>query len=273
MTEMTVLDRAHAAMEAGQDDPQARLRFYETLAASELYVLLEEEVEADPQAGGQAGDESVAPRCFEVEGQSFVLVFDREDRLADFAGGPAPYAAMTGRAVAEALAEGGLGLGVNLEVAPSSILLPAEAVAWLAGILSERPEELEARATSFRPPAGLPDRLLTALDARLATAGGLADLAYLVAVEYDNGAAGHMLGIIDAVPGAQDALARAVSDGLSFSGLEAAALDVAFFRGTDPAAARLARVGLRFDLPKPERREALPGAAPGMDPDRPPRLK
>ncbi len=269
MTEMTVLDRAHAAMQAEQDAPKARLRFYETLAASELYVLLEEAAETDPQAG----DESVAPRCFEVEGHAFVLVFDREDRLADFAGGPAPYAAMTGRAVAEALAQGGLGLGVNLEVAPSSILLPPEAVAWLAGVLSERPVELQARATSFRPPAGLPEPLLTGLDARLATAGGLADLAYLVAVDYDNGAAGHMLGIIDALPGAQDALARAVSDVLHFSGLEAAALDVAFFRGTDPVAARLARVGLRFDLPKPETSQARPGAAPGMDPDRPPRLR
>ena len=180
---------------------------------------------------------------------------------------------MTGRAVAEALTEGGLGLGVNLEVAPSSILLPPDAVAWLAEIVSERPVELEARATGFGPPGGLPERLLTGLDARLASAGGLADLAYLVAVDYDTGATGHMLGIIDALPGAEDALARAVAEVLSFSGLEAAALDVAFFRATDPAAARLARVGLRFDLPRPEISQVRPGAGPGRDPDRPPRLR
>lgn len=271
MTEMTVFDRAHAAMEAAQDDAEARLRFYQTVAASELYVLLEDE-EDGPEAGPADGD-SVVPRSFEVDGTAFVLVFDREDRLAAFAGGPAPYAAMSGRAVAEALAEGGLGLGINLEVAPSSILLPPEAVAWLAELLSERPEELQARATAFRPPGGLPERLLTGLDARLASAGGLADMAYLVAVDYDTGATGHMLGIIDALPGAEDALARAVSEVLSFSGLEAAALDVAFFRATDPAAARLARVGLRFDLPRPETREAMPGAALGRDPDKPPRLR
>ena len=268
MTDMTMLDVAHGAMEAAQDDGQARLRFYETLAASELFVLLEE---AETEAG--TGDDSVVPRSFEVEGHTFVLAFDREDRLADFAGGPAPYAAMTGRAVAEALTEGGLGLGVNLEVAPSSILLPPDAVAWLAEIVSERPVELEARATGFRPPVGLPERLLTGLDARLASAGGLADLAYLVAVDYDTGATGHMLGIIDALPGAEDALARAVAEVLSFSGLEAAALDVAFFRATDPAAARLARVGLRFDLPRPEISQVRPGAGPGRDPDRPPRLR
>lgn len=81
-----------------------------------------------------------------------------------------------------------------------------------------------------------------------------------------------MLGVIDAVPGAEGALARAVSDLLQFSGLEAAALDVAFFRAEDAAAARLARVGLRFDLPAAEA-AAVPGAAPGMDPAKPPRLK
>jgi hypothetical protein len=35
--------------------------------------------------------------------------------------------------------------------------------------------------------------------------------------------------------------------------------------------ARLAKVGLRFDIPEPE--EAPGPAAPGMDPDRPPRLR
>jgi len=60
---------------------------------------------------------------------------------------------------------------------------------------------------------------------------------------------------------------------LRFSGLEAAALDVGFFRASDPVAARLARVGLRFDLPKPETPAQVPGSAPGRDPDKPPRLK
>ena len=69
------------------------------------------------------------------------------------------------------------------------------------------------------------------------------------------------------------ALATAVSEVLSFSGLEAAALDVAFFRAEDPAAARLARVGLRFELPKPEPMAQTPGHAPGLNPDKPPRLR
>jgi hypothetical protein len=43
--------------------------------------------------------------------------------------------------------------------------------------------------------------LLTALDARLASAAGLARRAALVAVVYAGGRQGHLLGFIDAVPG------------------------------------------------------------------------
>lgn len=87
---------------------------------------------------------------------------------------------------------------------------------------------------------------------------------------YENGTTGHLLGVVDAVPGADAAIARAVSDVLALSGLEAALLDVGFFRSTDPAAARMALVGLRFDLPKPEETVR---PAPGTDPEKPPKLK
>src|SRR6056297_2042649 len=257
MTEQTLLDQAHAAMQAAPEDEAARLRFYEVLSGSELYLLLA----AEPEG------ENVTPELFEVGDAGFVLVFDREDRLAQFVGRSAPYAALSGRVVAGMLAGQGLGMGVNLEVAPSSILLPPEAMAWLVETVGEAPDEVEARAQEFAPPRGLPEGLLTALDARLAY------MAYLVETTYDSGAKGHLLGVIDAEPGAEGALAQAVSEVLRFSGLEAAALDVGFFRASDPVAARLARVGLRFDLPKPEAPAQVPGSAPGRDPDKPPRLK
>ena len=57
--------------------------------------------------------------------------------------------------------------------------------------------------------------------------------------------------MIDALSDAQGAIAQAVNEALTFSGLEAAALDVAFFASSDPIAAKLAKTGLRFDLPQP----------------------
>lgn len=260
MTDETHLDRSHAAMEAG--DEAARLRFYEVLTASELFLLLE----------GEAEGEQVVPQAFEVDDQAFVLAFDTEERLAGFAGQQADYVALSGRALTEMLAEEGLGLGLNLEQGPSAMLLPPEAMAWLAQTMQNVPQQVEAQPEAFHPPKGLPETLLTALDARLASAAGMADLAYLVGVTYDNDTQGHLLGVIDVVPGAEEALAKAVSEVLAFSGLDAAMLDVGFFRASDPAAARMALVGLRFDLPKPDA-VRVPGADPGMDPGKPPKLR
>jgi hypothetical protein len=260
---MTPLDQAHAAMEAAPEDGAARLRFYDRLAACEMFLLLEAEAEGD----------RVRPALFPVEGQNFALVFDREERLVEFVGKAAPYAALSGRRLAEMLAGQAIGLGVNLGVAPSSILIEATSVDWLAVTLTEAPEEVTARPEEITTPAGVPEALLTALDARLAAAEGLARMAYLVGATHAGGHQGHLLAFIDPVPGAEPALARAVGAALTFSGIEAGSLDVGFFRASDPVAARLARVGLRFDLPEAPKVEHVPGSAPGMDPDAPPRLR
>ncbi|WP_417243480.1 SseB family protein [Celeribacter sp.] len=258
----TAIDRAHAAMTAAPEDDNTRLRFYERVADAELFLLLEEE----PQ-----GDSPVTPRIFPVEDTQFVLVFDREERLAAFAGA-VPYVALSGRSLAQMLSGSGLGLGLNLTVAPSEMLLPPEAVEWLTETLGAAPTETEGTPEEITPPHGLPESLVTALDQKLAITGGLARLAYLAGVSYQGGTKSHILAFVDHVPGSEGALAKLVSEALIFSGVEAGALDVAFFRPSDPACAALARHGLRFDLPEPEVSGAGP-SAPGMDPSSPPKLR
>lgn len=259
--ELTPLDHAHAAMEAAPDNATARMRFYERLADAELFLLLTSEPDGD----------RIEPATYDLPDGPCVLVFDRELRLAAFAEGSAPYVALSGRVLAGMLAGQGIGLGLNLGVAPSAFLMPAEAVDWLAETLASAPEEVEARPTELTPPAGLPEALLESLDTKLALAAGLAHSAYLAGVTYEQGQRSHLLAFIDPVPGAEPSLARAANEALTFSEIEAGAIDVGFFAASDPMAARLARVGLRFDLPTPEP-VAGPGA-PGMDPDKPPRLR
>ncbi|MGR3434968.1 MAG: SseB family protein [Shimia sp.] len=260
MTPETPLDHAHAAQDGGD---ATRLRYMERVADAELFLLL----------AAEADGERVEPEVFEVEGDRFVLAFDREDRLATFAGRAVPYTALPGRALAAMLAGQALGVALNPDVAPSADLLGPEAIDWLHETLGEgTAEEIETRIAEIHPPAGLPEGLLTGLDAKLAAMPGAARLAYLAAATYgDGGGTGHVLAFVDAAPGAEPDLTRAVSEVLAFSGLEAAALDVAFLRAAAPLAARLARVGLRFDLP--QRAEPAPPKAPGTDPDRPPRLR
>ena len=260
MTEETPLDAAHAAMMASEDDDTARLRFYERVADVELFLLLE----AEP-----LGDQ-VSPVLLD---DGYVLVFDRAERLAAYVGHTAPYVALSGRAIAGMLEGQDLGMAVNIGVAPSEILLPAGAVAWLRDTLAQEAGEVEARIDRVLPPKGLPETLVAAIDAKLATATGMAAGAFLVAVDYHGGGRGHLLAFVGAIPRAQDALVRAASEALTFSGIEAGAMDVGFFAPSDPTVEKLARVGLRFDLPQGEGLQHTPRLPPGMDPAKPPILK
>lgn len=260
MTGATALDRAHEAMQAAPDDDLARLAFFERLAEGELLVLL----------SAESDGRTLDPEMFDAEGARFVLAFDRADRLAEFVGRPAPYAGLPGRTIAQMLAGQGIGLALNPEVAPSSILLEPEALDWLNQMLGNIPMQTTARPVSFDRPAGLPEAVLRALDRKLAKAEGLARLAYLASVTYENGAQGHLLAFVDAAPGAEPTLAAAVGEALTFSGIEAGAIDVSFLAASDPASAALARVGLRFDLPQPQ---PVVRVAPGSDPESPPRLR
>ncbi|MEM7519767.1 MAG: SseB family protein [Pseudomonadota bacterium] len=256
----TPLDLAHAAMTQAPEDDAARLRFYERIADVELFVLLEEEPSGD----------QISPLIWE---KGYLMVFDRAARLAAHVGKPAPYVALSGRAVAQMLEGQDLGLAVNIGVAPSEILLPAGAMAWLRETLDHEAGEIEAHIARVLPPAGLPEVLIASLDAKLASATAMAAGAYLVAVEYQGGGRGHLLGFVGAIPRAQEALVRAASEALTFSGIEAGAMDVGFFAPGDPTVEKLAKVGLRFDLPQGEALQQTPRLPPGSDPSKPPILK
>ncbi|MCX8225971.1 MAG: SseB family protein [Sulfitobacter sp.] len=261
MIDQTPLDVAHAAMMADDNNDTARLRFYERMADVELFLLLEDEPVAD----------QVSPVLLD---DAYVLVFDRIERLAAYVGHAAPYVALSGRAIAGMLDGQPLGMAVNMNVAPSAILLPDSAVAWLRDTLAHAPGQVEAKIDRVVPPKGLPETLIKAIDAKLATATGMAAGAWLVGVEYQGGGRGHLLGFVGAIPRAQDALVRAASEALTFSGIEAGAMDVGFFAPTDPTVEKLSKVGLRFDLPQMEPLQNTPRMeAPGSDPSKPPILR
>lgn len=259
---MTPLDTAHAAMMAAPEDAALRLAFYDRLAGSELLLLLT----AEPE------DDQIEPVTVEVDGATYVLVFDSEERLAGFMDGAAPYAGLPGRALVGMVAGQGIGLGLNLDVAPSSILLPPGAVDWLAETLGVTPDQAEARPRSLGPPVGVPEAMLAALDAKLAASAGAAQAAYLASAVYEDGRHGTLLAFVGAAPADEPRLAQAVSDALTFSGLEAGALDVVFLAPDEVAVAALARQGLAIALPDtPEPISPKAPRPPGSD--GPPKLR
>lgn len=258
MTE-TPLDIAHAAMMSDEDRDDLRLRFFEKLAEAELVLLLEKDPDGD----------AIEPEMFDLESGAVVLAFDGEERLAAFAHKTVPYVAMPGRALIALLAENGLGLALNFDVAPSSILLPHEALESIAAVLAVEPEEALGLPDEVLRPRNVPDLVLQSLDGRLGRAAGLARAALLAEAVYPEDRR-HVLAFLDTAPQAERALAKAVNEALVFAEAEDFALDVIFLASGEELARRLGRVALRFDLPKPETPKAPD--APGMDPERPPRL-
>ena len=120
---------------------------------------------------------------------------------------------------------------------------------------------------------GVPESMISALDTKLALAEGMARMAYLAAARYSDGRTGHILAVIDAAPGSEPALTQAINEVLVFSGIDAGVLDIGFFRAVDEVAARIAKVGLRFDLPQVKNPEHGARVPPGSDPAKPPILR
>lgn len=258
MTE-TPLDKAHAAMMATPEDDAARLVFFGTLAASELFLLLAK----DP-----VGDQ-IEPRTFKTEDGTYACIFDREDRLASFAEGPAPYAAISCRALASLLSGSGIGLLLNPSFT-SSFALASGGLEWLQNALSSDPTIATATPTEIFPPK-VPENLLRALDAKLASARDLATCAYLAEAKFETGHKSMILAFLDAQATAHTALANAMHEALVFSGSEAGRLDVIFVNTGSRIVEKLEKYALRFDLP--ERELPKPPKPPGFDPEVPPKLR
>ncbi len=257
------LDRAFAAMNARPDDETLAMQFYQTLAQTPLFLVLDQEV---------AGD-TVTPRLFDLPSGALVLAFETEDLLGAWTqdAGQVPYAVLPGRIIAQQLA--GLGreiaLGLNFGGA-SEVILPHAAMGWLAEMLDVAPQSVAARIVHVAAPQGLPDALTAALRRALP----LGTRAFLGAVKYDNGAMGHVLAVLDSA--AEDPIARAIAESLGFSGLEAGVLDVTFVAGNSPLAAKMQQFGLDFSTamptaPQTDSEQTRP--APGSDPAKPPKLR
>ena len=260
---MTRLDDAHAEMMQDEGHDGARLAFYSQLADAELYVLLD----------GDADQDQVTPRLFDLEEGPVVLAFDLEERLAAFVGGPAPYAALPGRVIAAQLAGQGVGLGLNIGDAPSSIILPAEVMDWLTATLGTKPAQVAAVPEGFAFPWGVPVEVTQRLTEKLGTNPGLAEAVLLSEVVYEGGRRGHILAVLGAAAGAEAALSGAVSEALVFSGIDMAEIDVVFLAPNDPRLQTIADVALRLDMPKPvDHAKPVPNI-PGMNPEKPPILR
>ncbi len=238
----TPLARAARLFLMRSGDDAARLRLYEVFSGAELVLPLAAEAEA--------GDEDVTPESIKVSGVPHVVA---HDSIAAFAGGePRPTATLSGLALSQMLDGQGVGVALRMEGMAEPLLIAPEALDWLARNLAEGPARVEARPLALHPPKGLPTSLLTTLDRRLAQGEGMARAAWLAAVDWSDGSRGHLLAFVGARPGTEETLAAGINAAVALSGAEGVRMDVTFLPEEDPVIARIAKVGLRFDMEDPE---------------------
>ena len=259
----TALDHAHDAMIQSGESEAARRAFFAALAAAELVLVLEAEV---PDGGAK-----VAPMVLETEDGPLVLAFDTEARMVAFLGQGAATVTLSGRTLSQMLAPEGLGLGLNLEIAPSAIVLPADAMAWLAELSPVQAEVREGQIVQLDPPRDVDPLLLQILDGRLASLVGMAEGACLAQAAYVNGGTALVLALAGVPEAGRPAVSQSLGEALSLAGRAEVALDVVFVEQSAAIWERLARVGLRFEMPQAAARSG-PDIR-GADPDRPPILR
>lgn len=256
----TPLDIAYLAMK--ENDSEA-MGFYARFLETELFLLLESEI----------SDDVAQPMVMETTDGALTLVFDLEERMAGFSDQPSDYVALSGRRIAKMLAGQGVGIGLNLGEAPSAMVLPAEAVNWLAEAAIGEDEELEAKPQEISKPKGVPEALISALDGKLANMAGIVSAAHLVSVRYEGGGNGHMLALVNVPEAAKPGVSEALSEALRFCGLEAAQLDLTFLAADDPHLESFVCAGLGFEIPDLIFPKSSAPMAPGMDPEKPPILR
>lgn len=238
-----------------QADAPARARVLSRLADTELFVAL---------AGDPAEDQAEL-KSFSLPEGKYALACDREDRLADFAGGPVAYLALPGRALASALAQEGQGLLVNPGHA-SQLMLDAKMLEWLGDALAARPSlaaAAGARCLSAPGPEAVA-LLAEPLARRLGDMIGLVGQAGLVLAEWQDGRKTHMLVLRDVDPTHEAAVAKALAEFLAFLPELPGGVDIAFSSQALPA------MSLIVEAPEsvaPEPKILL------RDPGLPPRLR
>lgn len=228
------------------------LAFWERFARSEFILALEAEPEGD----------AIAPQVFTTSEGAFALAFHDAEALAGFAGAPAPYAALPGRALAAILGQGGYGLA--LDPGGEAVVLGADELRWLAETLAAGPDAGPTEIARVLAPGDVPPNLLEAIETRLAP--GLFEALVLARIDDE---ATPLIAVLGADEAAEAPLAAALSEALAFAGA-GPDWQIGFFPARGDLAEALLRNGLRLEVTM----EDPPApAAPGSQPGKPPRLR
>lgn len=265
MSATTKLDDVFVSAMAAKEDA-AMGAFYDALAATMLFMPIEGDPESD----------AASPMALELEGGPTVLVFDTEERLAEFVEKPTGYAAAEGRTVIEMAARAGAQIGVNLGPSPSATLLPVDVVAWIAEALTTPVEIRDLSQVLLSAPVSPEAGLLQALAERMAEFSDVVAEAWLVSAETGESAPGLALILSPRAGVSTEGLAEILAEGISravqYATPGEAPPDLALVEGGALPLDVARRVGIGLHAVVENETPAEP-QAPGSDPAKPPKLR
>jgi len=129
---MTELDQALEIFQQHMQDPQKQSQFYDLFLNSSFYVpTLDSEAAADgmePEAG-----EKAVPLILEAEGDDYLLLFDTEERLREWAQAEVRFVLVPGHVLA-VNSTPPLHWALNVGCERSKAFLPEE-IAWLKEVV------------------------------------------------------------------------------------------------------------------------------------------
>lgn len=125
---MTRLDQALEIFQQDMQDPQNQSQFYDLFLNSNFYVPTLD-VESDAAAAG----ERAVPLIIEAEGDDYMMLFDTEDRLREWAQAEVSFVLVQGHVLA-ANSLPPLHWALNVGCERSKAFLPEE-IAWLKEVV------------------------------------------------------------------------------------------------------------------------------------------
>jgi hypothetical protein len=126
---MTELDKAHAALKANPDDPGTKMDFYLLFLNSIFFVPIKK---VDDSKNKEKKVE--LPLIIENEGHDFLVFFDQQERLNNWAGKHVHCAQMPGFALV-AISSPEIYWAMNVGTEQDRQFAPEE-IAWLKGVLA-----------------------------------------------------------------------------------------------------------------------------------------
>lgn len=137
------LDQALVALRRDMTNPTSQSKFYDIFLNTTFCVPTLDPKELESEAAAGNGD--VLPLIVESEGNDYLLLFDTEERLRNWAGGDAHWVGVPGHVLAAATMPP-LHMAMNIGTDYSKEFHPEE-IAWLRDVVERCDRAAQAQAS------------------------------------------------------------------------------------------------------------------------------